>query len=164
MWFKLLHMLHMSVIQVWCVSVYLFSHVCTCSLLWMEFGWDLWIEYDQCMRAGILKIAGKSKGWLVISSWLKVEEVMCKFKKVFNSSVQIMLTSMKMKNYALLFSYPHDNHFERKKYCCIHIFISSLLVCCIAHNHKLGDGFVVTYFNHFQMLQNLLHLAFLGIL
>jgi hypothetical protein len=72
----------------------------------MEFGWDLCAEYEQCMLAGMRKILGRSKEWLVISSQLKVQEVICKFKKLFNSSVQIMLASMKIKNYFSLFSYP----------------------------------------------------------
>jgi hypothetical protein len=50
---------------------------------------------------------------------------LCKFKKIFNSSVQIMLTMMRI-NYSLLFSYSHNCHFkEGEILLCARYFIKS---------------------------------------
>jgi hypothetical protein len=54
------------------------------------------------------------KGWLLIISQMGVEEVV-KVKKIFNSSVQIMLMTMRMLNYPSLRSYPCDNHFKEEE-------------------------------------------------
>jgi hypothetical protein len=60
---------------------------------------------------GVQRIVGRAsagKKWLLHGSMLQKRL----FKKMFNTSVQIMIAMMIMLNYLSLFSYPHDNHFK----------------------------------------------------
>jgi hypothetical protein len=88
-------------------------------------------------------------------SWLALcckQKRLCKFKKILNSSGQIMPNIIRMLNYSSLFSCPYDNHFKEEEILpYMHYYFVLYIVCCITRNQKLREG-DVTHFNHFSTL------------
>jgi hypothetical protein len=92
----------------------------------------------------LVGMASDRKKWLLPGSLLQK-----KFKKMFNTSVQIMLAMMIMQNYSPLFSYPHDNHFKEE----ILPFPQHYLNLSVILYHITHNQMIITHFNHFSILQ-----------
>jgi hypothetical protein len=143
----------MSVSWVQYKLTYLFT--CICSELWLKCGWDLRGEYMWSMLVGLQKIVDGSfipKGWLSISSQMWVKRL-CRFKKIFNSSVKIMLIMMRMLNYPLLFLCPHDNCFKEEEIL-LHLHYYLNFRAILYYMSSEVGGWTFSYiFQHFLILQ-----------
>jgi hypothetical protein len=74
---------------------------------------------DKCLQLG-MAFAHKDGSYLAVNC---KQKNLCKFKNIFNSSFQILLMTMTILNYSLLFSLPHITISKEKKYHNTHIII-----------------------------------------